>query len=161
MSSNTLQRMHMLLYDPIDILFTKMLEALQPFRRLPPIFPTNHPKNLINVIKVSIDEACCHFLLQLLLKTISFSMIGVLVNDMDNPVDHIFLPPRLILQVFLRDKLINLWIAPNLHFPKIADMEHVFKNIKIPESFVQDLKSLESHLVHMKGVFKWNVIYLR
>ena len=35
-------------------------------------------------------------------------MIGVLVNDMDNPVDHIFLPPRLILQVLLRDKLINL-----------------------------------------------------
>jgi hypothetical protein len=87
-----------------------------------------------------------------------FGFIYIVIDDVDDPVQHVLFLPTRIQQIRFRTQLIHLRITPNFQFSKLADMEHVLEYFEIPEFAKQDLETPHSHCKQVQTVYKWDII---
>ena len=89
-----------------------------------------------------------------------FHGIGVVVNYVNDAVDHVFLTAGRVEQVGLGRQFVDFGVAPYLNLRGLGNMKHVFKNIKVPEFLIHYVESFKSDKVHVQAIFEWNVIDL-
>lgn len=58
----------------------------------------------------------------------------------------------------LRDTFVNVLVAPYFELSLLANVKHVFKNLKIAITSEQDLKTLQSYRITVQRVIIGNVI---
>ena len=57
--------------------------------------------------------------------------VGILINDVDDPRDHIFFF-AIAKQVLFWHAFVNVLVAPYFQLPSLTDMKHILKDLKIP-----------------------------
>lgn len=87
------------------------------------------------------------------------ALISILIDNIDYFNHHIFFPP-LTQQVLFWDILVNVLITPNLQFSSLADVKHVFKDLKMPVILVEYLEALQCNCQAMQRILKRNLIDL-